>query len=160
MGLATLPQRSVGHRQDLLYTAKSCQVLVSCSRNSCRACVLADIGHKHRRSQMSSSQVIKLNVGGKYFTTTRSTLCKFSDSMLARMFSDSGDLAPAHKDNHGRFFIDRDGSRFTTILAFLREEAVLVPSSVNERAALSAEASYYQVLRLIVWMLGTYSFTN
>ena len=64
---------------------------------------------------MSTSQVIELNVGGRLFTTTRSTLCKFSDSMVARMFSDLGDLAPAHNDSYGRFLLDR-GSRFATIL--------------------------------------------
>ena len=98
---------------------------------------------------MSESQVVELNIGGCLFTTTRSTLCKFPESMLATMFSSTADIPPAHTDSQGRFFIDRDGSRFADVLAFLREEPVTIPSTAKERAAMSAEASYYQVrLRL------------
>ena len=50
-------------------------------------------------------EVVELNVGGRVFVTTESTLCKDSNSMLATMFS--GQMKPAHKDSQGRFFIDR-----------------------------------------------------
>ena len=63
--------------------------------------------------------------------------------MLAKMFS--GELPPSQKDSSGRFFIDRDGSRFATILAFLRGELVEIPASVKERAAFAADAAFYQV---------------
>lgn len=53
-------------------------------------------------------EAVELNVGGHYFATTRSTLCKHSTSTLARMFS--GDLNPALQDKQGRFFIDRTAS--------------------------------------------------
>ena len=45
-------------------------------------------------------QVVELNVGGTIYATTRSTLCKDPDSMLARMFE--GDLQPSHLDSQGR----------------------------------------------------------
>ena len=45
-------------------------------------------------------QVIELNVGGMLYTTTRSTLTKFPDSMLGRMFG--GDTQPSHLDSQGR----------------------------------------------------------
>ena len=45
-------------------------------------------------------QVVELNVGGTTYATTRSTLCKHPDSMLARMFE--GDLQPSHLDSQGR----------------------------------------------------------
>ena len=35
--------------------------------------------------KVSVEEVVELNVGGKYCTTTRETLCKEPSSMLARM---------------------------------------------------------------------------
>ena len=37
--------------------------------------------------------ILELNVGGRKFTTTKATLTKERDSMLARMFE--GDFSPA-----------------------------------------------------------------
>lgn len=92
---------------------------------------------------MAPDQVIELNVGGHVFTTLRSTLCKHEESMLCSMFS--GDFAPALQDCQGRYFIDRDGTHFHTVLAFLREQPIQTPCSFEERSALTAEATYYQV---------------
>lgn len=88
-------------------------------------------------------QVVELNVGGHCFTTLRSTLCKHEDSMLCKMFS--GDLAPAQQDSQGRFFIDRDGTHFASVLAYLRGQPMQFPSNFTERSALAVEASFYQV---------------
>ena len=94
---------------------------------------------------MAHSQIVQLNVGGHYFTTTTATLCKDSDSMLCKMFSRDWDMPSALLDDDGRFFIDRDGSRFATILAHFRGDIVDVPDSSKEQKALQAEATYYQV---------------
>jgi hypothetical protein len=51
---------------------------------------------------------VKLNVGGKPFTTSLSTLTS-TPSMLATMFSGKFELKP---DEDGEFFIDRDGTYF------------------------------------------------
>lgn len=60
-------------------------------------------------SLIAKPSVIKLNVGGFYFTTTRTTLCSRT-SMLAAMFS--GKYSP-YQDEEGRYFIDRfDNSVF------------------------------------------------
>ena len=88
-------------------------------------------------------KVVELNIGGRYFATTRSTLSKHGDSLLAHMFS--GDLEPAQKDSQGRFFIDRNGDHFAMILAYLRDEPHQVPASALQRQALKAEAQFYQV---------------
>ena len=63
------------------------------------------------------SPTIKLNVGDHYFTTTRQTLTKDPNSMLAAMFSGRFDMKPAED---GAFFIDRDGTNFRFILNYLR----------------------------------------
>lgn len=62
---------------------------------------------------------IKLNVGGKYFTTTRSTLCEREpNSMLARMFNSQ--LKASELDSTGSYLIDRSPTYFEIILNYLR----------------------------------------
>ena len=90
-------------------------------------------------------EVVELNVGGRHFTTTRSTLCKSSGSMLAAMFS--GDMQPAQQDSQGRFFIDRSGDLFAVILSYLREEPIQLPTFGIQKQALAGEAQFYQVFQ-------------
>ena len=63
------------------------------------------------------SAIIKLDVGGNRFTTSRATLCRCSDTMLGAMFSGRHALL---QDVDGYYFIDRDGTNFRYILNFLR----------------------------------------
>lgn len=86
--------------------------------------------------------VIMLNVGGTPYATSRDTLCRYPDSMLARMFS--GDL-PTRKTPDGSYFIDRDGLSFRKVLNFLRTSQVNVTSN-TERSELLLEADYFQLL--------------
>src|SRR5690349_20873655 len=51
---------------------------------------------------------ININVGGEYFTTTRETLLKIPNTMLAAMFSGAFKVEKID----GRYFIDRDGQYF------------------------------------------------
>ena len=53
---------------------------------------------------------VKLNVGGKIYSTTLSTLRKDPDSMLCAMFSGRHELKPDAED--GAYFIDRKGKLF------------------------------------------------
>ena len=82
-------------------------------------------------------EVVDINVGGAHVTTTRTTLCRETSSMLARMFA--GDMVPGNVDKEGRYFIDRSGEHFGTVLAYLRREHVVG----NKR--LLEEFRYYQV---------------
>ena len=66
---------------------------------------------------------LTVNVGGVRFTTTISTLTKYADSMLGRMFS--GEFSTA-TDAEGAFFIDRDGNLFHHVLNFLRTDRLTV----------------------------------
>ena len=95
----------------------------------------------HRAFSEMSCQVVELNIGGHYFTTTRTTLTKEPESMLARMFE--GDLEPSCKDSSGRYFIDRDGSAFQHVLTYLRGEKLPLAAFGADRLHLDAE--YYQV---------------
>lgn len=95
-----------------------------------------------------SDEVVSLNVGGVMYTTTRSTLLKYPDSMLAATFS--GQFVPTTFDSHGNYFIDRDGHMFRHILNFLRSGCVCVPQGFKDFDLLEAEADFFQIPQLIV----------
>ena len=108
----------------------------------------------------SSSSVIELNIGGYYFTTTKTTLLRYEDSMLALMVSDNN--YPTYKDKDGRFFIDRDGSLFDIILNYLRTNKLIISDinnndfnqenltiSINKLINLKIEADFYRIDSLI-----------
>ena len=92
-------------------------------------------------------QIRNLNVGGKFYTTSLSTLTKYPDSMLGRMFS--GDL-PSTKDSQGNFLIDRDGELFRYILTFLRSSKPVLPEDFKEMEMLKEEAEFYQIEELLL----------
>ena len=96
--------------------------------------------------------IIELNVGGRKFTTTRDTLCKDADSMLAALFS--GDFMPAQLDSKGRVFLDRNGDTFAFILSYLRGEPLQIPVEVAQQQALAAEAQFFQVFNFDLAMLS------
>jgi len=85
--------------------------------------------------------IIKLNVGGEKFATTKTTLTQHDGSMLATMFSGCYELA---LDDKGHVFIDRDGHLFRHVLAFLREGADWVlPEDATTLRRLHKEFSFY-----------------
>ncbi|RUS76767.1 hypothetical protein EGW08_015474 [Elysia chlorotica] len=92
------------------------------------------------------SSVITLNVGGTLYTTTRSTLLKYPDSMLGSLASHD---CPSTQDENGHLFIDRDGAAFKYILNFLRSSQLCLPSDFTDIDLLAAEADFYQVTPLI-----------
>jgi len=70
---------------------------------------------------LASTQLLKINVGGKRFLTTNAIVVtnpRSKDSMLAAMFS--GRFTGGLQDEDGYSFIDRDPEPFEHILTFLR----------------------------------------
>lgn len=91
---------------------------------------------------------LTLNVGGKYFTTTRSTLVsKEPDSMLSHMFSDR-DGWGNKRDHRGAFLIDRSPEYFEPILNYLRHGQLIVNDGVNLLGVLE-EAKFFGIDSLI-----------
>ena len=93
------------------------------------------------------ADTIKLNVGGVLYQTTKDTLTKDPDSMLASMFSGRHPLKP---DENGYHFIDRDGKLFEYILKFLRDDKIYlknIPDVILE--CILDEAHYYCLSGLI-----------
>nr|XP_058954056.1 uncharacterized protein LOC131781419 [Pocillopora verrucosa] len=95
---------------------------------------------------MQASSIIKLNVGGHYFTTRLQTLTKDPNSMLAGMFSERFE---EKLGEDGAFFIDRDGSHFRFILNYLRTEELTLPVGATFLEELKKEAEFYQIQGLI-----------
>jgi len=60
---------------------------------------------------------IKLNVGGRVFSTTKGTLTMHGDNMLARMFGSNWQSA---MDETGAYLIDRSPEYFAPLLQYLR----------------------------------------
>jgi len=90
---------------------------------------------------------IKLNVGGKTFTTTRCTLTKDPESFLFRLCQNTSDLE-SQKDEVGAYLIDRDPSYFTPILNYLRHGKLVIDKNVSEEGVLE-EAEFFNIKNLI-----------
>ena len=92
------------------------------------------------------ADILKLNVGGHFFTTTKATLLRYPNSMLGVMFNGSFSTTV---DSNGYYFIDRDGTLFPYILNFLRSSALCLPEDFKHLDQLSLEADFYQIQPLI-----------
>ena len=92
---------------------------------------------------------ITLNVGGRHFTTTRSTLTrKEPDSMLGRMFAADSRVAPSPRDSTGAYLIDRSPEYFEPIIGWLRHGDLVLNEGVNPRGVLE-EVRFYGVQSLV-----------
>jgi hypothetical protein len=130
----------LGHQQRVIHKAQ--QILGSQSPT------LNGEPRSRANSSVIDSDIVELNVGGRYFATSRQTL-QSQDSMLFAMFSGKYNLK---KDNTGRFFIDRDGKYFNHILNYLRDGTTppFSPKYKPEKYhCLASEAQFYQIQGLI-----------
>lgn len=96
----------------------------------------------HHHSHVTTGEPISLNVGGVLYTTSLTTLMKYPESMLGRMF---GGPIPTAQDGGGSFFIDRDGKLFRFILNFLRNDKLTLPENFAEVEQLKEEVDFYQI---------------
>ncbi|XP_018321208.1 BTB/POZ domain-containing protein KCTD9 [Agrilus planipennis] len=103
-------------------------------------------------SEGKSSDWIKLNVGGKLFTTSKSTLkSKEPDSMLARMFAEDGTgflFTPSNIDENGAYLIDRSSTYFEPILNYLRSGQLIYDNNINPEGILE-EARFFGIESVI-----------
>ncbi|KAH3755732.1 BTB/POZ domain-containing protein KCTD6-like [Dreissena polymorpha] len=98
------------------------------------------------RYHLSTEKVVKLNVGGTFYSSTKETLTKVHGSYIWRIFT--GD-APCPRDERGSYFIDRDGPIFRHILNYLRSDRLSVPYGFREFDLLKVEADYYGLPALV-----------
>ncbi|XP_023232315.1 BTB/POZ domain-containing protein KCTD5-like [Centruroides sculpturatus] len=76
-------------------------------------------------------QWVRLNVGGTYFLTTRTTLCRDPNSYLYRLCQNDPDLNPK-KDETGAYLIDRDPDYFGPVLNYLRHGKLVINKTLAE----------------------------
>jgi len=96
----------------------------------------------------ASQSWVKLNVGGKIFLTTKTTLTKEPDSFLARLAREDPDL-PSDKDENGAYMIDRDPRYFSPILNYLRHGKSIIDDDIAMEGVL-AEAEFYNLKKMVV----------
>ncbi|CAL2033951.1 unnamed protein product [Caenorhabditis brenneri] len=93
----------------------------------------------------STTEIVKLNIGGALFQTTKSTLTRFDGFFRTILETD----VPVTKDETGAFFIDRDPTYFRLILNFMRDGHVELPTCIKEIKKISKEAQYYLLTGLV-----------
>ncbi|CAL2033954.1 unnamed protein product [Caenorhabditis brenneri] len=93
----------------------------------------------------STTEIVKLNIGGTIFQTTKSTLTKYDGFFKTMLETD----VPMIKDDYGAFFVDRSPKHFDTILNFMRDGDVALPSCEREIKEISKEAQYYLLSGLV-----------
>lgn len=93
---------------------------------------------------------ITLNIGGKYFTTTRVTLSKAPNSFLHKLSLKSLDPKEleSDRDERGAFLIDRDPNYFQIVLNYLRHGKLILTKGLIEEGVLE-EAEFYNITDLI-----------
>ncbi|XP_030369737.1 BTB/POZ domain-containing protein KCTD9 [Scaptodrosophila lebanonensis] len=96
-----------------------------------------------------SNKWVKLNVGGKVYTTTLDTLVgREPDSMLARMFLQNGAMQPSEKDEQGAYLIDRSPRYFEPIINYLRHGQFICDDNISVKGVL-AEARFFGIYSLV-----------
>ena len=109
-----------------------------------------DLGKPNELTPVGTDDWVTLNVGGKYFTTTRSTLTRGEpDSMLARMFTqDTAHSWSSSMDSNGAFLIDRSPRYFEPILNYLRHGELVLDKHLNPQGVLE-EAKFFGLESII-----------
>ncbi|KOB71538.1 putative BTB/POZ domain-containing protein KCTD5 [Operophtera brumata] len=117
---------------------------------------------KFNNERRSSKQWVKLNVGGTYFLTTKTTLSRDPNSFLYRLVQEDSDLisdrlflnrvpkyvSPMLQDETGAYLIDRDPTYFSPVLNFLRHGKLVINNDIAEEGVLE-EAEFYNITELI-----------
>jgi len=99
-----------------------------------------------------NDEILKLNVGGEHFITTRTTLCAVEGSMLAALFALDSKFLPPPKIG-AEIFLDRNPITFGRILDYLRDGCRLVVNLPKDNVSflerLRADADYFGLTDLV-----------
>ncbi len=95
--------------------------------------------------------IVELNVGGVFYTTSIATLTKEPDSLLGQIFTGKT-KSGFTKDSKGKYFLDRDGVLFRYILDYLRNQKLVLPESFQEKERLKLEAECFKLPNMIQYI--------
>ncbi|XP_023246823.1 BTB/POZ domain-containing protein KCTD5 isoform X2 [Copidosoma floridanum] len=106
------------------------------------------VGQKNNHlPQRHNKQWVRLNVGGTYFLTAKTTLMQDPNSFLYRLCQEDSDLI-SDRDETGAYLIDRDPTYFSPILNYLRHGKLVINKDLEEEGVLE-EAEFYNIIELI-----------
>jgi BTB/POZ domain-containing protein KCTD9 len=109
---------------------------------------MAAFGQQCTIKATSDTNWIRLNVGGRVFLTTRTTLVsRDPDCMFASMFNQESGWN-CHTDETGAILIDRSPEYFEPLLNYLRHGQLILDTNVNPRGVLE-EAQFYGLKSVI-----------
>lgn len=94
-------------------------------------------------------EIIELNVGGSFYTTSVQTLFSSPNCFFSTSYNFETKTFNLPLDANGRCFIDRDGKIFQYILEFLRNKTVVLPDRFDEKRRLKSEAEFYKLPLMI-----------
>ena len=103
---------------------------------------------RERQQLEASTSILRLNVGGQTFDTTRETLLSSGSTYFRHLLDSTGLVAGAMRDSEGRLFIDRSPEGFRHCLEWLRGSAEVHRLNQAERETLLKEAVYYDLAKL------------
>ena len=89
-------------------------------------------------------KIIKFNVGGEIFATSRETIANDEFCMLNVMLKHESSMLSS-RDELGAIFIDRDPTYFSYVLNYLRNGIVDLPPERYKLNAILREAEFYQI---------------
>ncbi|XP_022784375.1 BTB/POZ domain-containing protein KCTD21-like isoform X2 [Stylophora pistillata] len=99
-----------------------------------------------KKPKVQNTAVVKLNIGGDCYTTSRPTLTKYPGTKLADIFSPKSTTIRAEDCT---FFFDRDGTHFKFILNYLRTGKLTLPEGETALRQLQEEADFYQIKAML-----------
>jgi BTB/POZ domain len=130
------------------------------SQNPFESPDLASISDKEPHSasdeepEFKCKDLVTLNVGGRRFVTSRSTLTRESPYFAALLAERWGDGA----ERDGSYFIDQDGDDFPHILRYLRNKTLPIfydrakGHDLEKYQAVLGLARYFLITRLMEWV--------
>ncbi|EGC34912.1 hypothetical protein DICPUDRAFT_98057 [Dictyostelium purpureum] len=116
-----------------------------CTNTSTTTTMITNINSLNNGMILNNSEWVSLNVGGRIFSTTRTTILRDKESMLAKMFSESWDSA---KDINGAYLIDRSPDYFAPLLNFLRCGTITIDDGINIEGVYQ-EARFFNITGMV-----------
>lgn len=103
----------------------------------------------NRSNSLAKAEWVRLNIGGKEFVTTKTTLCKNAQSFFYKLCQDDPSVGlTTDKDENGAYLIDRDPKYFAPVLNYLRHGKLVIETNLQEEGVLE-EAEFYNIQELI-----------